>query len=214
MKLGQYKRSLNYHNKALYLRLKHNNKQGIATTYKKIGELYFEQNNYKDSKIFLLKALKIREELNAEHKVGMSLFSIAALYNETNKKILALKYYKRACEIFIKYKNYEEIFITKCVIIRLEYVQGTAYKTRLAEINLMRSKYKLNSFRANFEYWRLCDKVVSETKTIKILDVLYQYIQDELIKMKSKSLKNKFINQRFNKAVIDAWEKTGDSNRK
>jgi len=67
---------------------------GLASIYSHFGELYYLQKKYKDSESNFLKSLSIAKKVGIEARVRDVLLELSQFYENTDKPVLSLKYYK------------------------------------------------------------------------------------------------------------------------
>ena len=104
---GKYDVSLEFYNKALKIKSKLDDKQGMANCYNNIGNVNRYQGNYDKAIEFYLKALKINEELDrlnskqVEGKKGMAncYNNIGIVYADQKDFDKAIEFYSNALKI-------------------------------------------------------------------------------------------------------------------
>ncbi len=118
---GDITKALNYYHKALKIREKINDKQGIAETFNNIGVIYINLGDYDQALAYYHKSLKVKESLNDKKSLATTLNNIGAIYRNQQDIDLALNYYYKSLALR------EEINDKAGIAVSLSNI-GTIYK--------------------------------------------------------------------------------------
>lgn len=94
-KIGEFKKSLFYHKKALKLACKKSNKKSIAPVFVNIGQVYYEFGKYNKAETYYKEALKLVKNTKENIKVDI-LGNLGNVYSEKGKYKKALNHYNNA----------------------------------------------------------------------------------------------------------------------
>jgi len=92
-KKGDLNSALLYHKQALNLRLKNNDKKGIALSQTNLGNCYVDLKNYKLAELAYLNALEIHSALNEPLQTDNCLLNLGVLNTELNNLTAAEQYF-------------------------------------------------------------------------------------------------------------------------
>jgi len=97
---GQYLRALKLHHKALKIKEKIKDIQGVADCLSSIGTVNINLGNYEESLTYQQKSLKMKEKLDYKTGIGSTLNNIGILFYEKNDYETGLDYQNRSLKIF------------------------------------------------------------------------------------------------------------------
>ncbi|MFH2141505.1 MAG: tetratricopeptide repeat protein [Bacteroidota bacterium] len=100
-----YKKAIEYHEKALTIIEETGDKHGTAGTLQSIGNVYGKMKDYKKSLDFNQKALKIREDLGDKSGIAQSYHAIGTIYAELNDYSNALNYFNKSYDLAVELKK-------------------------------------------------------------------------------------------------------------
>ena len=114
--LSDYRRSLDYHFKALKIRdsLEDGDKGG---SYVNLGAVYSQMENYKKANEYQLRALKYYEEMKMDEGKAMALGNLSANYLEVKDYKKAMTYQLQSLELERKNKN-QRTKLRRCMTFR------------------------------------------------------------------------------------------------
>ncbi|MDP4267120.1 MAG: tetratricopeptide repeat protein [Bacteroidota bacterium] len=98
--LGDYEKSLTYHQEALKIREEQRDKVGIAASYTNIGLVYERQADYGKAISFHLKALKINELIGDKLGLAKNSNNIGMVYDKQRDFKNAISYYEKARKLY------------------------------------------------------------------------------------------------------------------
>jgi serine phosphatase RsbU (regulator of sigma subunit) len=96
----QFEEALKYYNYALQLSLKNNNLTTQAIALKSIAGIFYLNNQYDSTEVYLLKSKSIFEQLNDVNRIGEIYNGLGVLYFKIKKQELALNYHYKALNCF------------------------------------------------------------------------------------------------------------------
>jgi len=98
--LEDYNTALKYLNKALAIRIKTNDKKGIAIIRGNIGDIYSKEFKYDSAFIFLNNSLKINKEIGNKKSEAGTYLILAKTYMDLSKNPEALDNYEKALVLY------------------------------------------------------------------------------------------------------------------
>jgi serine phosphatase RsbU (regulator of sigma subunit) len=96
----QFEEALKYYNYALQLSLKNNNLTTQAIALKSIAGIFYLNNQYDSTEVYLLKSKSIFEQLNDVNRIGEIYNGLGVLYFKIKKQELTLNYHYKALNCF------------------------------------------------------------------------------------------------------------------
>ncbi len=96
----QFEEALKYYNYALQLSLKNNNLTTQAIALMSIAGIFYLNNQYDSTEVYLLKSKSIFEQLNDVNRIGEIYNGLGVLYFKIKKQELALNYHYKALNCF------------------------------------------------------------------------------------------------------------------
>jgi tetratricopeptide (TPR) repeat protein len=102
-----YSRALNHYFKAIEMEEEIGDKNGVASSMKNVGFIYYHQKKYIESEQYFLKALKISEVIGALNIQKENHQYLSELYSKLKESKLALMHYKKFISIKDSINNEE-----------------------------------------------------------------------------------------------------------
>jgi serine phosphatase RsbU (regulator of sigma subunit) len=96
---GRYAEALESHQKALSIRERIGDQQGIAGSYNNIGTIHYDQGRYAEALEAYQKALAIHKRLGDQEGLSISYFVIGVLYQAQGLYAVARSYFQKALPI-------------------------------------------------------------------------------------------------------------------
>ena len=90
---------------SLRIRIEEGNKKGLATTYRKLGDLYFDQNKIDEAKKYFEKSSKLFYEVNFPLGYGQACLALSNLFEKSSEKELEFTYADSAYKVLKKVKS-------------------------------------------------------------------------------------------------------------
>jgi tetratricopeptide (TPR) repeat protein len=106
-KKGDIYSAVLYHKKALNLRIKNNDKKGIALSQTNLGNCYVDLKNYKLAENAYLSALEINSSLNLTEQTDNCLLNLGVLNTELNNLTAAENYFNLVLKNSKKRNDYD-----------------------------------------------------------------------------------------------------------
>lgn len=97
--LGEFEKSIEYHNKTLALSKKKNNKHSIAKDYNNLAAVYGVMKNFKKAKEYYEKALALKREVKDNSGEAVTLVGYAMILLEEKNTVAAINMLEQSLEI-------------------------------------------------------------------------------------------------------------------
>ncbi len=158
----EYKKSLFYYKKALDLKRKLDDKEGIALVYNDIGSLEGNMENIQGAMKYFKKSYEIYSELNNKRGLAMVLHNFGKIYQKQKRYKKAIEYYKQSLDYAERIglseyitNNYEGLFRCYAALHDTENFEkyydmfslsqdSLNEKLQKAQISEIEAKYKVN----------------------------------------------------------------------
>src|SRR5690606_21216145 len=95
-----YEKSEQYFQKSLAIRVKRNDKRGIAMMYNNLANVSMDTERFAQALELQHKSLKINEELQQLEEIGKNYVNLGKIYQKMNRLQEALNYFDRGEKIF------------------------------------------------------------------------------------------------------------------
>ncbi len=173
--LGEYSVALNYHLKALNLRMIVGDKKLIARSCNNLALVYANQNDLIKALEYQLKGLKIKEEINDTREISISYANIGLIYSDQKNHKMALEYFFKALMLDIQFKDSVGISFDYKGIGTEYYKMGNLELAKLNQERALKIKLSLRSIDKELtDLYNNLANIEADTKNFNMALVYYR----------------------------------------
>ncbi len=147
--LGENDDALIYYNHLLKFGLQKNNNYYLGVAYRKIAEVYFKKENFKEARLYALQSLGFLKKTKVEKQVLYTKYLLFNIYSKNLKKYKGEidNVYNNILENFEKYKLYNRLCnIYSTISVACDYIKDTNEKLEKCEKAINMAKYTGNKY--------------------------------------------------------------------
>jgi len=180
--------ALDYHNRALSIRIKEDNQSGIAQSYNNLGNCYRKLNDNEQALKYFMQGLKVSEDNGLLGSNLIALQLLSNIYNELGE-------YKNAFDTYVEYKLLNDSIVGQekiQTITRLE--QQYKFNEKLQIAQLRQEQLELQKIRQQRTFLLIIGLIVLGIIILVLLFILQrskmkrEHLEAEKVKLEHKSL--------------------------